>query len=351
MNNSIKFRNSKEVTIQLKRAEVQKNILIKNIYKEYEIYFKIIRNSIMYSAERGIFGLYSDLSISDRVLNTSELINFLNKNISLLIHSKLPLLTIEQLKLGDISDPQKQFANLNPLKEFVEFKEYQAFDFDYENELKTNEPLEFHFNNINSYQYYESHIEDELSSVNLDESYYLNSFSKQNNIKKIKYEKDIESSLEFIEESKDNKFNHHENLNDVYISNDDLNFFEIIDKAFSHFLFKRSYEINEELFKINLIKKFISEDTFKCLSNNNYITKHPHPFVIRYNLNLNKMSGDSNNSFDMFLLNISNVELEFYNLNLSNCRNNINELKNKFKFLNKKHRYWKNKELTLNNLN
>ena len=103
MSNSIKGRNSKEVTIQLKRAEIQKNILIKNIYKEYEAYFDIVRKSMLISAKKGIAGIYSNFSISDEALRSKELNLFLNKNISLLINSKLPFITIEQLKLADIS--------------------------------------------------------------------------------------------------------------------------------------------------------------------------------------------------------------------------------------------------------
>ena len=111
-----------------------------------------------------------------------------------------------------------------------------------------------------------------------------------------------------------------------------------------------SYKINSELFKMNLIKKLISEETFKCLSDNFYIVKHPYPFIISYDLIPNKFS--RNNKFsDIYLLNISNVELEFYNFDLSICRNNINELKNRFKLLNKKYRYWKHKEISINNLN
>ena len=102
--------------IQLKRAEIQKNILIKNIYKEYEAYFKIVRKSILTSAEKGIVGIYTDTSKRATVLHSRELNIFLKKNIRLLINSKLPLITIEQLKLGDISDPIKQLVNLNVLK-------------------------------------------------------------------------------------------------------------------------------------------------------------------------------------------------------------------------------------------
>ena len=357
MNNTFKRRNSKEVKIQLKRAEVQKNILIKNIYKEYEIYFDIVRKSILPSAERGIFGLHSELFLSDKSLNKKESINFLNQNIKPLIISKLPLLTIEQLNLEHISDNQKQFANAKALKEFLEFNENQSVDFDYENELINKESFEFQFNNNSkSYEYYELSRQDEYSSINLDENGYLNSFPKLNFIKNINSEKPIfESFLEIIDETVTNELNHHQNfidpVNDVFISKDNLTFFENIDNAFKHFLLNLSYEINSQLFKKHLIKKFITEDTFKNLSNNYNIIKYSSPFVIKYDLNINSLSKFITKYSDICLLNISNVELEFYNFDLSNCRNNINELKNKFRLLNKKHIYWKNKEFTSKDIN
>ena len=356
MNNSIKGKNLKEVKIQLKRAEIQKNILIKNIYKEYEEYFKIVRKSILTCTKKGIVGIYSDFSISDKALNSRELNKFLNKNISLLINSKLPLITIEQLKLSDIGDSIKQLNNENVLKVFVESKEYQSDNIDYENELISNKSIEFNCNNnFNTYEYYETLSEDQIYSVNLDEISSLNSYSKEISIEKIKVGKPIVNSvLELIEETIDNKLNDYEKTNDklpdVFISSDNLNIFEFIDKSFSNFLLNLSYKINSELFNIKLIKKIISEETFKCLSNNNYIIKHPYPFVIRYDLNPDKLSVINIKSSDVYLFNITNVELEFYNLDLSICRNNINELKSRFILLNKKQRYWKNKELASNNL-
>ena len=196
MSNSIKGRNSKEVTIQLKRAEIQKNILIKNIYKEYEAYFNIVRKSMLNSVKKGIAGIYSNFSISDKALNSKELNIFLNKNINLLIKSKLPFITIEQLKLGDISDPTNQIVNVNVLKELVKRKEYQTVNIDYENEKTANESIEFDcVNNLNTYEYYETLSEDEISSVNLDESSYLNSFSKEISIEKIEDGKRLVLSL------------------------------------------------------------------------------------------------------------------------------------------------------------
>ncbi len=356
MSDSIKGRNSKEVTIQLKRAEIQKNILIKNIYKEYEAYFNIVRKSIFTSAKKGIVGMNTNFSISDKKLNSKELNVFLNKNISLLINSKLPFITIEQLKLGDISDPIKQLANVNVSKELVKPKEYQTVNIDYENEIIANESIEFHCdNNLNIYEYYETLSEDEISSVNLDESSYLNSFSKEISIEKIEDGKHIVNAvLELIEKSSAYKLNDYEKINDhatdVYTSSDNLNIFEFIDKSFSNFLLNLSYKVNLELFKIKLIKKFLSEETYKCLSNVNSIIKHPYPFVMKYDLYPGKLSPINNNSSNVYLFNISNVELEFYNLDLSICRNNINELKSRFKLLNKKKIYWKNKALSSNSL-
>ena len=137
----------------------------------------------------------------------------------------------------------------------------------------------------------------------------------------------------------------------MFISSENLLFFENIDKSFSYFLLNLSYKINSELLKINLLNKIISEDSFKNLSNNNYMIKHPYPFIIKYDFKISKFSKDGNCLSDIYLFNLTNVELEFYNLELSNCRNNINQLKTSFKLLNKKQRYWKHKELTLNNLN
>ena len=63
------------------------------------------------------------------------------------------------------------------------------------------------------------------------------------------------------------------------------------------------------------------------------------------------ISSDFDKFPNIYLFNVTDIELEFFNIELSVCRNNINELKNKFRLLNKKQRYWKNKEIGLNNLN
>jgi len=111
-----------------------------------------------------------------------------------------------------------------------------------------------------------------------------------------------------------------------------------------------SYKINKELFKANLIKKMISKNSFYYLVGKNLMIKHLYPFVINFEFNLNRSSLNSNNLSSIIFLNISTVELEFKNLNLSIQRNKINELKNQFQRLIKKETYWRQKEITLNKI-
>ena len=130
-----------------------------------------------------------------------------------------------------------------------------------------------------------------------------------------------------------------------------LKIFDLIDKLLENLLLKLSHNINQELFKANLIKKMISKDSFGYLVSKDFMIKHPYPFVINFELNLNWSSLLNANNFpSIIFLNISTVELEFKNLNLSIQRNKINELKNQFQRLIKKETYWRQKEITLNKI-
>ena len=160
--------------------------------------------------------------------------------------------------------------------------------------------------------------------------------------------------LELIGEEKVEKQRYQvkENINkmDNLPKNKILNNFDLIDKSLENLLLNLSYNINQELFKVNLIKKMISKDSFDYLVGKNFMIKHPYPFVINFELNLNRSSLTGNNIPSIIFFNISTVELEFKNLNLSIQRNKINELKNQFQRLIKKETYWRQKEITLNKI-
>ncbi len=164
----------------------------------------------------------------------------------------------------------------------------------------------------------------------------------------------ISSLLELIGEVKVENVRHSEkeNINQMESSpkNQILKNFDLIDKSLENLLLNLSYKINQELFKVNLIKKMISKDSFDYLITKNLMIKHPYPFVINFEFNLNRSSLKVNDLPSFIFFNISIVELEFQNLNLSIQRNKINELKNQFQRLIKKETYWGQKEITFNKI-
>jgi len=184
---------------------------------------------------------------------------------------------------------------------------------------------------------------------------FNNNLSDKNIIENLGVEKQfISSILELIGEEKVEKLRHPEkdNINQIDNSpkNQILKNFDLIDKSLENLLLNLSYNINQELFKANLIKKIISKDSFDYLVRRNFMIKHPYPFVINFELNFNGSSLNDNNFPSIIFFNISTVELEFKNLNLSIQRNKINELKNQFQRLIKKETYWRQKEITLNRI-
>ena len=60
-----------KINSQLERADKQKRILTKNIYKEYELYLDLVRDLIFISVEKGLKQIYRYPIINN---------NFLEKN-------------------------------------------------------------------------------------------------------------------------------------------------------------------------------------------------------------------------------------------------------------------------------
>ena len=164
----------------------------------------------------------------------------------------------------------------------------------------------------------------------------------------------VSSLIELIEEDKLENSTHLEkdklNQIDILPQHKSLKNFDLIDKTLENLLLNLSYKINQELFKANLIKKLISKDSFEYLVGKKFMIKHPQPFVIKLEFNLNQLSSNGQNFSSIIFLNISSIELEFINLDLSIQRNKINELKNQLQRLIKKETYWRQKESTLNKI-
>ena len=72
LNNFNNYIEINKINSQLERADIQKRILTKNIYREYELYLNLVRDLLFISVEKGlnqIYSLYSYPTINDNFLN------------------------------------------------------------------------------------------------------------------------------------------------------------------------------------------------------------------------------------------------------------------------------------------
>ncbi len=346
-----------KINSQLERAEIQKRILTRKIYREYELYLNLVRDLLFISVEKGLNQIYSYPTINDNFLNGNEFFSLFEKKINKLILTNLPFLTVEQLKINEIEKNINKEINLNILDGSTKINDDQKEKFQYEDgfKLKESTQLEISEDFLNTSQYYQAHNFERFVSLDLDNNYHNNYLSKNNIFENLGVEKQfISSLLELIGEEKVEKLRYQEKENITQIDKlpktQILDNFDLIDESLENLLLNLSFNINQELFKANLIKRMISKDSFDYLVGKNFMIKHPYPFVINFELNLNQSSIVGDNFPRIIFFIISTVELEFKNLNLSVQRNKINELKNQFQHLIKKETYWKQKEITLNKI-
>ncbi len=356
MNNLNNYIDTDKINSQLERAEIQKRILTRNIYREYELYLNLVRDLLFISVEKGLNRIYSYPTINDNFLNENEFYTLLEKKISKLISTNLPFFTVEQLKINEIEKNINKEINFTIFDSSTKIKDDRKEKFQYEDGLQLKEPIQFEITEDlpNTSEYYQAENHEKFISLDLDNG-HKNYLINNNIIENIGVEKQfISSIIELIEEFKveNPRYSGKDNINqmDDLPKNQIFNDFDLIDKSLENLLLNLSYEINQELFKANLLKRIISKDSFEYLVSKKLMIKHPYPFVINFELNLNRSSLIGNNFPSIIFFNISTVELEFKNLNLSIQRNKINELKNQFQRLIKKETYWRQKEITLNKI-
>jgi hypothetical protein len=356
LNNFNNYIDKYKINSQLDRADIQKRILTRNIHREYELYLNLVRDLLFISVEKGLNQIYSYPTINDNFLNENEFYSLFEKKISKLIFTNLPFLTVEQLKINKIEKNINKEINFTIFDGCTKIKDVQKEKFQYEDGFQLKEPTQFEITEdfSNPSEYYQADYKD-FVSLDLD-NYDHNAYLSSSNItENLGVEKQfISSLLELLGEGKFEKLRHTEkdNINQMDIStkNQIPKIFDLIDKSLENLLMNLSYEINQELFKANLIKKMISKDSFDYLVGKNLMIKHPYPFIINFEFNLNRQLLNGNNLPNIIFINISTVELEFKNLNLSIQRNKINELKNQFQRLIKKETYWRQKQITLNKI-
>jgi len=260
------------INSQLERADIQKRILTRNIYREYEIYLNLVRDLLFISVEKGLNQIYSYPTINDNFLNENELCSLFEKKISKLIFTNLPFLTVEQLKINEIEIKIYKEINFNRLDSSSKTKDDQKEKFQYEDGFQLEEPIQFQISKdiSNTSEYYQADNFEKFVSFDLDNNDHNNYLSKNNIFENLGVEKQfISSLLELVGEAKVEKPRHpeKENINqmDNLPKNQILNNFDLIDNSLEKLLLNLSYNINQELFKANLIKKMISKDSFDYL--------------------------------------------------------------------------------------
>ena len=357
MKNLNKRAENDKIYSQLEKAGIQKNKLICKIYSEYELYLNLVRDILFISVEKGVNELLNIPSTEDNFLSINDFFSFFENKISKLIFKNLPLLTVEQLKINEIEKNINNKINFNSFNSSTKTKDDQKEKFQYEVGFQLEEPVQFEISKdiSDTSEYYQVDSCEKFGSLELDNNDQNNFLSNNNIIENLGVDKQFLSSLlELIEEVKfeDSRYSEKDNINQMDFSPkyQSLQNFDLLDKSLGNLLLNLSYNINQELFKVNLINKMISRDSFEYLVGKKLMIKHPYPFVINFEFNLNRSLLSSNNLPSIIFFNISTVELEFKNLNLSIQRNKINELKNQFQHLIKKEKYWKQKERTFNKI-
>ena len=355
MNKIISSLEVDQIKSQLARAKSKKNKLINNLYREYVNYLETVRGLLFDSVKKGVEGIIFDKSIKNVYVSNSELSALFKDKLNVILKSQLPFFTIEQLIISTEADRIDQEINEGDLNKFSELKNFREDNSEIKNEFISQDSYNFQDNgNIyNLTDYYQD--KNEYSSLDLDNRDNNNYFQNNESVENLVLEKPLYSSLQELlqdnEQSINGNFkNLNKNITNLHSQYQYLEIFDHIENSLSNLLLDISYKINIELFKSKLIKKIISEDSFIFLSDKDFFIRHPHPFVINFDLNIGQMQKNLPKLQSILLFSITTVELEFKNLNLSIQRNKITNLKNQFQLLIKKEKYWKQKEINLNNI-
>ena len=79
LNNFNNYIDLDKINSQLNRAETQKRILTRKIYREYELYLNLVRDLLFSSVEKGLNQIYSYPKINDIFANENEYYSLFEK--------------------------------------------------------------------------------------------------------------------------------------------------------------------------------------------------------------------------------------------------------------------------------
>ena len=343
MDRDLLEKNYKKVNDQLFNIGCRKSKIKKQIYSLYDSYLTIVRSKLQNYIGEAIKAL---LVVSGNCISVKDqkTIIFIKNDLKNIVNNILPFLTIEQLSI------KKDYEITNRIKNNREFKTNYNLK---ENNMINN--FEFnHANNSTTYCdiYYYNLINENFSkNINMDnyllETKYFDNYKNDESFGLINSTillKDFdEDKLSLnMHLSKDSKYFIPIEFKDIIL------WIDTLESSLNLYLQDLSIEINNELFKKNIFKRFINNDLLLYIFDNHLLFSNPSPFVLKFDPSLTQyINFDENFSVNKSqktnLISINSAELEFININLSILKNKLLQLKSNIYLLIKKEDYWSNK--------
>ena len=334
--------NYKKINDQLFHIGCRKSKIKKEIYSLYDLYLTIIRFKLQNYIGEAIKALLVEsgngISVKDQ-----ETKLFIKNDLKEIVNNILPFLTIEQLSI------EKDYKIANRIENNREFKS----NYNLKEEVHTVNNFEtININNSKNYcnLYYGNLINDN-KDINMDN--YLLENKYNDNYKHDEKVGCINSKILLSDFDEDklslNTYQSKESKYFVPIEfKDIILWMDTLETSLNLYLQDLSIEINNQLFKRNIFKRFINNDLLLYVFNNHLLFSNPSPFVLKFDPSLTQyINFDENFCENKFvktnLISINSAELEFININLSMLKNKLLELKYNIYLLIKKENYWCNK--------
>ena len=344
MDRNLFEKNYKKANNQLFYIDCKKSKIKKEIYSLYDLYLTIIRSKLQNYLGEAIKALL-DVSNKEFSVQDQKTISFVKNDLKNQVKKILPFLTIEQLSI------KKDYKIVNQIINNREFKS----DYNLKEEVYATKDFEtIHTNNSINYcsVYYANLIdEDNFKNINVDnfvlENRYFDDYKKDESLGFINSSiilKDFDEDKISINFEQSSDSNHYIPIE----FKDILLWIDTLEASLNLYLKDLSININNELLKRNILKRFVNNDLLLHIFENHLLFSNPSPFVLTFDPSLNQYINfdkiySGNKSSNINLININSAELEFININLSMLKNKLLELKSNIYLLIKKEDYWCNK--------
>ena len=344
MDRNLLEKNYKKANNQLFRIDCRKSKIKKEIYSLYDLYLTIIRSKLQNYLGEAIKALL-DVSNKEFSVQDQKTISFVKNDLKNQVKKILPFLTIEQLSIKKDYKIVNQIINNREFKSNYNLKEevYATKDFE---TIHTN-------NSINYCSVYYANLidEDNFKNINVDnfvlENRYFDDYKKDESLGFINSSiilKDFDEDKISINFEQSSDSNHYIPIE----FKDILLWIDTLEASLNLYLKDLSININNELLKRNILKRFVNNDLLLHIFENHLLFSNPSPFVLTFDPSLNQYINfdeiyNDNQFSKINLININSAELEFVDINLNMLKNKLLEIKSNIYLLIKKENYWCNK--------